>query len=269
MKKLINDPQNVVREMVEGVLSCYPHLKKLPDPTNVLLRTDCREPEVLDKVALISGGGSGHEPAHALFVGKGCLSAAVLGNVFSSPNTSQIMSAIRAVTGPAGCLLIVKNYTGDRLNFGVAAEIARSEGFLVEMVVIGDDCALVSDKGSENAGRRGIAGTCFCHKICGAATEQGRSLKEVAELASRVGQSLFSMGIGLSSCIIPQVGRATFNLGESEVELGLGIHGEQGRERVALKQADEHVDDILKQILKVYDESSCAQTRRICLMGKF
>ena len=245
MKKLINDPHRVVEEMVEGLVAIYPGLARL-DGYNVLVRTDFRD--VRDRqVAVISGGGSGHEPAHAGFVGPGMLSAAVAGQVFTSPSPDSVFAAISAVAGAPGALLVVKNYTGDRLNFGLAAEMARSRGIPVETIIVADDTALAATE--EHAGARGIAGTILVHKVAGAAAAEGRPLAEVAALAEGAAQSLSSMGVSLSSGIVPAVGKPSFTLPENEVELGLGIHGEPGVRRVALRSADHIVDELLDPIL--------------------
>jgi dihydroxyacetone kinase len=242
MKKLINDPRFVVREMLEGALTLTPSLAILRDE-NVILRNDLPEPKAR-KVALISGGGAGHEPAHAGYVGEGMLSAAVVGDVFTSPSVDAVLAAIRAVSGPAGALLIVKNYTGDRLNFGLAAEIAREEGIPVEVVVVADDAALAHTVPMDR--RRGIAGTVLIHKLAGAAADEGLSLAEIANLARSASADLRTMGVGLGPCIVPAVGRSAFALGDDEMELGLGIHGEKGVSRSRMKPADAIVDDVLE-----------------------
>ena len=234
MKKLINDPSTVVREMLEGVVLQNPGTSILPDE-NVVVRTDLPEP-AMRKVAILSGGGSGHEPAHAGYVGRGMLTAAVAGDVFTSPSTDAVLAAIRAVSGPEGALLIVKNYTGDRLNFGLAAELARAEGIPVEVILVADDVALRDTVPVER--RRGIAGTIFVHKVAGAAAEQGLPLKEVARLARSVAERVASMGIALGSCTLPAVGKPGFILGHDEIEVGLGIHGEQGVKRMPISSVD-------------------------------
>lgn len=241
MKKLINDPKSVVREMLEGALTLAPSLAILRDE-NVVLRNDLPE-KPLRKVGIISGGGAGHEPAHAGYVGQGMLSAAVVGDVFTSPSVDAVLAAIRAVSGPAGAVLVVKNYTGDRLNFGLAAEIAREEGIPVEVVVVADDAALAKTVSADR--RRGIAGTVLVHKLAGAAAEEGRPLAEVADIARRASADLRTMGVALGACIVPALGHPTFTLGENEIELGLGIHGEKGVSRSEIKRADQIVDDIL------------------------
>lgn len=245
MKKLINKPERVVDEMLEGLVTLDPNLFRLSDH-NVLVRADADE--LRDRqVALISGGGSGHEPAHAGYVGAGMLSAAVAGEIFTSPSARSVLAAIRAVAGEPGALLIVKNYTGDRLNFGLAAEIARAEGVLVDVVTVADDVALGGAK--DHAGRRGIAGTVLIHKIAGAAAAEGKDLPQVAAIAQAAVNELGSMGVSLSAGTSPLVGKPSFTLGD-EVELGLGIHGEPGIERVPLRPADELADEMLARITK-------------------
>src|SRR4051812_22168870 len=220
--------------MVEGLAAIHPGLRRLPGHT-VLVRADAAE--VRDRqVALVSGGGSGHEPAHAGYVGRGMLSAAVAGAVFTSPVPDAILAAIRAVAGRRGVLLIVKNYTGDLLNFGLAAELARAEGLPVEVVVVADDVALIDT--TETAGRRGLAGTVLVHKVAGAAAEAGADLAEVAAEARAAAEAVATMGVALAPCTLPASGLPGFHLGENEVELGLGIHGEPGVRRAPLWEAD-------------------------------
>lgn len=248
MKKLINRPSDVVEEMTQGLLAAYPGLARLAHHT-VLLRLDAEQ--VSDsQVALISGGGSGHEPAHAGYVGAGMLSAAVAGEVFTSPAVDSVLAAIRAVAGKPGVLLIVKNYTGDRMNFGLAAEIARSEGIPVEMVLVADDVALANTE--QHAGRRGIAGTVLVHKIAGAAAAEGKSLAEVAAIARGAAQDTATMGVSLSACTVPAIGKPGFVLEDSEVELGLGIHGEPGISRISLESADQLADRLVESILSAH-----------------
>ncbi|XP_009355991.2 putative 3,4-dihydroxy-2-butanone kinase isoform X1 [Pyrus x bretschneideri] len=246
-KKLINDPNDVVTEFIEGLVETYPGLQYLDGfpQVKVVLRADVSG-GTYDKVAIISGGGSGHEPAHAGFVGDGMLTAAICGDVFASPQVDSILAGIRAVTGPSGCLLIVKNYTGDCLNFGLAAEQAKSEGYEVETVIVGDDCALPPPRGI--AGRRGLAGTILVHKIAGAAAAAGLSLADVAAEARRASEMVGTMGVALSICTLP--GRVTPDrLGPGKMELGLGIHGEPGAAVADLQPVDVIVSHVLKQIL--------------------
>ncbi|MFJ1311680.1 dihydroxyacetone kinase family protein [Agrobacterium sp. P15N1-A] len=244
MKKLINDPATVVRDMLEGVVALSPATVLLADE-NVVIRSGLLDPEKR-RVAVLSGGGSGHEPAHAGYVGAGMLTVAVAGDVFTSPSTDAVLAGIRAAAGPAGALVIVKNYTGDRLNFGLAAELARAEGIPVEIVVVADDVALKDTVPDDR--RRGIAGTVLVHKLAGAAAEQGLPLQEVARIAREAAGKLASMGISLGSCTLPAVGRPGFVLGDAEIEVGLGIHGEQGVRRMSIASADELVKLVLETI---------------------
>ncbi|WP_249690922.1 dihydroxyacetone kinase family protein [Stappia sp. WLB 29] len=252
MKKLINDPANAVAEMVAGLVATQPGLTRIAG-RNVVLRADLPVPEQR-KVAIISGGGSGHEPAHAGYVGAGMLTAAVLGDVFTSPSVDAVLEAIQATAGPAGALLIVKNYTGDRLNFGLAAEIARAGGIPVEIVVVGDDAALEGIVARER--RRGIAGTVLVHKVAGAVAEQGRELAVVAQLAARAADAVRSMGVALGSCTLPSAKTPSFTLGDEEVEFGLGIHGEMGARRSAMLPANRIVSDMLDRLVEDLGERS-------------
>lgn len=248
MKKLINKPEHIVDEMLEGLLAIYPGLAKLSEH-KVILRADAEQ--VRDaQVALISGGGSGHEPAHAGFVGAGMLNAAVAGEVFTSPPVEAVLAAVKAVSGSRGALLIVKNYTGDRLNFGLAAEMARADGIPVEIVVVADDIALAATH--ERSSRRGIAGTVLVHKVAGAAAVEGMGLDVVANVARSAADSIASMGISLSAGTVPAVGKPSYSLGELEVELGLGIHGEPGVRKGLLRTVDEHVDEIVEAIMEAH-----------------
>ncbi|KAG2546303.1 putative 3,4-dihydroxy-2-butanone kinase isoform X3 [Panicum virgatum] len=246
-KKLINDPNDVVTQFIEGLAETYPGLQYLDGfpEIKVVLRSDVAV-GTYDKVAVICGGGSGHEPAHGGFVGQGMLTAAVSGDVFTSPPVNSILAAIRAVTGPKGCLLVVTNYTGDRLNFGLAAEEAKSEGYKVEMVIVGDDCALPPTRGI--AGRRGLAGTILVNKVAGAAADAGLPLEEVAEQARHASKFVGTVGVALSVCTLP--GQETSDrLGLEQIELGLGIHGEPGAAVTELQPVDVVVSRVLKQIL--------------------
>ena len=249
MKKFINRPEDVVEEMLQGSAALNPISDRLPGH-RVMFRADAAQ--VRDKqVAIISGGGSGHEPAHAGYIGAAMLSAAVVGEVFTSPDTDSIFEAIKGVAGKPGALLVVKNYTGDRLNFGLAAEMARSEGIPVEMIIVDDDVAL---SGAASAtGARGLAGTIFVHKLVGAAAAEGKSLREIATLGKAAVRSLATMGVSFSAGTSPAVGKASFELGEDEMELGLGIHGEPGVTRTKLQPADRLTETLLSQILRVRD----------------
>ncbi|KAF2589735.1 hypothetical protein F2Q70_00038198 [Brassica cretica] len=246
-KKFINNPNDVVTEFIEGLVETYPglqYLDGLPE-VKVVLRADVSAADY-DKVAVISGGGSGHEPAQAGYVGEGMLTAAICGDVFASPPVDSILAGIRAVTGPMGCLLVVTNYTGDRLNFGLAAELAKTEGFKVETVIVGDDCALPPPRGI--AGRRGLAGTILVHKVAGAAAAAGLSLEEVAAEAKHASEMVGTMGVALTVCSLP--GQATSDrLGPEKMELGLGVHGEPGAAVVDIQPVDVVVSHVLQQIL--------------------
>lgn len=246
MKKLINEPLGVVDDLLSSLVAASPMLALL-EGQRVIVRSDIEQFKSSGRVALISGGGSGHEPAHAGFVGEGMLTAAVCGDVFTSPPTEAVLAAIRAVASPAGVVLIIKNYTGDRLNFKLAAETARAEGILVESVIVADDVALAAS--GDNAGRRGIAGTVFVHKIAGAAAAAGLPLAEVAALAQTAADSIGTMGVALSACTVPAAGKPNFTLGDSEIELGLGIHGEPGVERAAIGNARDIVGRLVDTIV--------------------
>ena len=250
MKKLINDPRRVVRDLLEGLVDCNPELAILSDD-NVILRADIPEDPKQRAVALLSGGGSGHEPAHAGFVAQGMLTAAIAGDVFTSPSVDAVLAALRASAGPAGAVLIVKNYTGDRLNFSLAAEIARAENIPTEVVFVADDVALRDRLPRSQS--RGIAGTILIHKIAGAAVTEGKTAIEVANLARAAAADLASMGIALGACTVPAAGKPGFLLEEDEVEFGLGIHGEKGLRRSHVESADSIVRELLDTILTNYD----------------
>ncbi|TRM13115.1 dihydroxyacetone kinase subunit DhaK [Lentibacillus cibarius] len=248
MKKIINDPNQVVGDMVRGLVAAYPDkLKQLPD-TTVLAN---KQAPVTNKVGLVSGGGSGHEPAHAGYVGRGMLDAAVAGEVFTSPAPDQIFEAIKAVDGGAGVFLIVKNYTGDVLNFEMAAELAEAEGIEVEKVIVNDDVAV--EESSTTTGRRGIAGTVFVHKLAGAKAEQGGSLEEVKAVAERAVDNVRSMGMALTPCTVPAAGTPSFQLGEDEMEIGIGIHGEAGIKRKKVTSADKIAEELTMKVLDDLD----------------
>jgi phosphoenolpyruvate---glycerone phosphotransferase subunit DhaK len=230
MKKLINDPQDAMRESLAGFAEAHSDiLKVLFDPVYVI-RADA---PVAGKVGIISGGGSGHEPMHGGFVGKGMLDAACPGQVFTSPSPDQMEAATVAVDGGAGVLHIVKNYTGDVMNFEMAAELCQARGIQVEAVVINDDVAVRDSL--YTAGRRGMGTTVLAEKICGAAAARGDDLGRVAALGRKVNENGRSMGMALSPCTVPAAGKPGFELGESEIEMGVGIHGEPGRERMVLR----------------------------------
>jgi dihydroxyacetone kinase-like protein len=244
MKKLINDPGDVVAEALLGIEAAHPGLR-VDHPNKVIYRGDAPR---TGKVGIVSGGGSGHEPMHGGFVGLGMLDAACAGEVFTSPVPDQMLAATKLVDGGAGVLHIVKNYTGDVMNFEMAAELAEAEtGSRVVSVVTNDDVA-VQDS-TYTAGRRGVGVTVLVEKIAGAAAEQGRDLDHVAEVARTVNARGRSMGVALTSCTVPSAGRPTFEIGEGDMELGVGIHGEPGRERLPLAPAADIASMLVEPIL--------------------
>jgi len=245
MKKLINNPENVVLEELKGIELAHPDLVKVHYDPDFIVRADA---PVKGKVALVSGGGSGHEPMHGGFVGMGMLDAACPGAVFTSPTPDQMLEATKAVDGGAGVLHIVKNYTGDIMNFEMAADLAKAEGIDVEAVVVDDDVAVKDSL--YTAGRRGVGLTVLMEKLVGAAAEEGRSLKEVADLARKINGQGRSMGMALTSCTVPHAGKPTFDLPEDEMEIGIGIHGEPGRTRMKIKPADEVTEMLLTPIVE-------------------
>lgn len=242
MKKLINSPETVVTDALAGLAAAHPSLSV--DIGNKVV-TRAGGP-VAGKVGLVSGGGSGHEPLHAGFVGYGMLDAACAGEVFTSPVPDQVVAATAAVNGGAGVLHVVKNYTGDVLNFQLAAELAADEGIEVATVIVNDDVAVQDSL--YTAGRRGTGATVFVEKIAGAAAEQGASLAEVAALAAEVNERSRSFGVALTSCAVPAAGKPTFDLPEGEIELGIGIHGEPGRARAPLAPARDIVASAMDAI---------------------
>jgi dihydroxyacetone kinase-like protein len=250
MKKIINHPEAVVEEMLEGVVKAHPQYVRKLEGFNVLVRANG---PVNGKVALVSGGGSGHEPSHGGFVGRGMLDGAVAGAVFTSPTPDQVFEAVKAVDGGAGVLLVVKNYTGDIMNFEMAAEMADMENIKVASVVVNDDVAV--ENSTWTTGRRGIAGTVFIHKIAGAAAEKGMDLDEVKRVAEKTIANVRSMGMSLTPCTVPAAGKPSFELAENEMEVGLGIHGEPGTHRDEIKTADEITTHLVEKILEDMDYS--------------
>lgn len=249
MKKLINAIDQVENQMVTGMAKAYPQYLRKLDCGNVVVRADKKE----GKVALISGGGSGHEPAHGGYVGTGMLDAAVAGAVFTSPTPDQIYEGIKAIATDKGVLMVIKNYTGDVMNFEMAREMAEMEGITVDQVVVNDDVAV--DNSLYTVGRRGVAGTVFVHKIAGALAETGADLEDVKQIAEDVIANVRTMGMAIRPCTVPAAGVPGFELGDDEMEVGIGIHGEPGTHRETLKSADEIVDMLLDKILADIDYS--------------
>lgn len=247
MKKIINNVDAVENEMVLGMVKAYPQYIKKLDCGNVVVRARKKE----GKVALISGGGSGHEPAHGGFVGEGMLDAAVAGPVFTSPTPDQIYEGIKAIATDKGVFMVVKNYTGDVMNFEMAAEMAEMDGIPVKYVVTNDDVAVQDSL--YTVGRRGVAGTIFVHKIAGAKAEEGAELEAVQAVAQKVVDNVRTMGMAIKPCTVPAAGKPGFELSDDEMEVGIGIHGEPGTHREPLKSADEIVDMLLEKILADID----------------
>jgi len=249
MKKIINAVDQVENQMIAGMVKAYPQYVTKLDCGNVVVRTNKKE----GKVALISGGGSGHEPAHGGYVGEGMLDAAVAGAVFTSPTPDQVYEGIKAVATDQGVLMVIKNYTGDVMNFEMAREMAEMEGIKVDQVIVNDDVAV--DGSLYTVGRRGVAGTVFVHKIAGALAETGADLAEVKAVAEKVIANVRTMGMAIRPCTVPAAGVPGFELGEDEMEVGIGIHGEPGTHREALKSADAIVDMLMEKILADIDYS--------------
>jgi dihydroxyacetone kinase-like protein len=245
MKKLINHPDDVVRESLQGMAIAHPDLLTVHLDPMFVYRADA---PVQGKVAIVSGGGSGHEPMHAGFVGMGMLDAACPGEIFTSPTPDQMLAAATQVNSGAGVLYIVKNYSGDVMNFEMATELARSQGIRVLMSLIDDDVAVKDSLFTQ--GRRGVGSTILAEKICGAAAEQGYELPQIADLCRRVNLHGRSMGMALTSCTVPAKGTPTFELGDREIEMGIGIHGEPGRERMPLQSVDDITEMLTLAILE-------------------
>ena len=242
MKKIINEVQDILEQMLEGFVFTNDQIVKRLEGTNVIYRKF----EDKGKVALVSGGGSGHEPSHAGFVGKGMLSAAVCGEVFTSPTPDQVFEAIKISDQGAGVLLIIKNYTGDVMNFEMAAEMAEMEGIKVEKLVVDDDIAI--EDSLFTAGKRGVAGTVIVHKLLGAAAASGLSLTEIKTLGEAINTNLKTIGVAISAATVPAVGKPGFELAEDEMEYGVGIHGEPGYRREKIKPSREIAEELVTKL---------------------
>ena len=242
MKKIINQPENVVDDMLNGLAYAHEDLvRRLPD-TGVIVR----QKEEKGKVALVSGGGSGHEPAHAGFVGKGMLAAAVCGPVFTSPTPDQVLTAIQEVDAGAGVFLIIKNYSGDIMNFEMAKDMAEMDDIAVDFVVVDDDIAV--EDSLYTAGKRGVAGTVLVHKILGAVADMGANLEEIKALADKIVPNIKTLGVALSGATVPEVGHPGFTLEEQEIEFGVGIHGEPGYRKAAIAPSKELAAEIVEKL---------------------
>jgi len=253
MKKLLNEPGDVVDEMLDGMVEAHDGLRRLPD-NEVILRDSA---PVDGKVGIVSGGGSGHEPTHAGYVGEGMLDGAAAGEIFTSPTADQLDEMVQACDGGEGVLCVVKNYEGDVMNFETAGEMADMEGVDVEQVVVNDDVAV--EDSLYTSGRRGVCGTILVHKVAGAKAAEGGDLSEVARVAEKVIDNVGTMGTALTSCVTPEKGEPTFDLGEDEIELGIGIHGEPGTERVDHMPADEVTDRLTGAVLEDLDLDAGAE----------
>ena len=248
MKKLINDPDDVVDEMLDGMTAAHPDRLRRLDGTQVLVRDDG---PVDEKVGIVTGGGSGHEPTHAGYIGDGMLDGAAAGDVFSSPTADEFEALIGACDAGDGVLAVIKNYEGDVMNFETAIELAEMEGVEVESVVVDDDVAV--EDSLYTSGRRGVCGTILVHKAAGAKAAQGAGLGEVKRVAEKVVDNVGTMGTALTSCVTPEKGEPTFDLGDDEIELGIGIHGEPGTERTGTMSADEITDELTEAVLDDLD----------------
>lgn len=249
MKKIINEPTKVVDEMLNGLEFVHSDLVKRVKGFDVIQRTS----EKTGKVAIISGGGSGHEPAHAGFVGEGMLSAAICGAVFTSPTPDQILEAIKQSDEGAGVFMVIKNYSGDVMNFEMAKDLAEMEGIAVESVVVDDDIAVEDSLYTQ--GKRGVAGTIFVHKILGNAAENGKSLSEIKELADKLVPNIHTVGLALSGATVPEVGKPGFVLDENEIEFGIGIHGEPGYRREKMQQSYDLTKELVNKLLENFDDT--------------
>lgn len=261
MKKIINSPSDVVSDMLEGLAKSNRKVVYAGKGIEVISRKEKKQ----GKVGVISGGGSGHEPAHAGYVGYGMLDAAIAGNVFASPSPDRILEGIKAADGGSGVLMVIKNYSGDIMNFQMAGELANMEDIKTDYVVVKDDVAVPDS--TYSTGRRGIAGTVFVHKIAGAAAERGMSLEEVKAVANKTIGNLRSMGMAMTPCILPAVGKAGFTLAENEIEIGMGIHGEPGVNRQTITTAEGLAGILLTRILDDYDFSDSEVTVMVNGLG--
>ena len=250
MKKIINKPENVVTEMLDGLAYVHSDLVHRVEGFDIIARNE----QAAGQVGLISGGGSGHEPAHAGFVGEGMLSAAIAGAVFTSPTPDQILEAIKEADQGAGVFMIVKNYSGDIMNFEMAQELAEMEGIEVASVVVDDDIAVENSLYTQ--GRRGVAGTIFVHKILGHAAREGKSLAEIKGLADKIVPNIHTIGLALSGATVPEVGKPGFVLAEDEIEYGIGIHGEPGYRKESMQPSRQLAEELTGKLLEAFEAKS-------------
>ena len=259
MKKIINNPDSIIDEMLDGLVKSNPEKIIRIEDTNVIARKDA---PVTGKVGLISGGGSGHEPAHAGFVGAGMLDCAVAGDVFTSPTPDQVLEAIKKADSGKGVFMVIKNYQGDVMNFEMAKEMAEMEDIEVDYVIVADDLAV-----DNKEDRRGVAGTIFFHKTLGALAENGASLAEIKEVAKALNPDIKSLGMATSPCTNPSDGKASFNLEANEIEMGIGIHGEEGIKKEEMKAANQIVDEMIDKILTEVDDKDSQYALMVNGMG--
>ena len=259
MKKIINNPDSIIDDMLDGLVKSNPEKIIRIEDTNVIARKDA---PVTGKVGLISGGGSGHEPAHAGFVGAGMLDCAVAGDVFTSPTPDQVLEAIKKADSGKGVFMVIKNYQGDVMNFEMAKEMAEMEDIEVDYVIVADDLAV-----DNKEDRRGVAGTIFFHKTLGALAENGASLAEIKEVAKALNPDIKSLGMATSPCTNPSDGKASFNLEASEIEMGIGIHGEEGIKKEEMKAANQIVDEMIDKILTEVDDRDSQYALMVNGMG--
>lgn len=250
MKKIINKPENVVTEMLDGLAYVHSDLVHRVEGFDIISRNE----QAAGQVGLISGGGSGHEPAHAGFVGDGMLSAAIAGAVFTSPTPDQILEAIKEADQGAGVFMVVKNYSGDIMNFEMAQELAEMEGIEVASVVVDDDIAVENSLYTQ--GRRGVAGTIFVHKILGHAAREGKSLAEIKDLADKIVPNIHTIGLALSGATVPEVGKPGFVLAEDEIEYGIGIHGEPGYRKESMQASRQLAEELTGKLLEAFEAKS-------------
>lgn len=248
MKKIINDPDMIIKEMLNGLYKANQDKVKLNEDLKIIYRKDL---PIKGKVGLISGGGSGHEPAHAGYVGDGMLDCAICGEIFTSPTPDQVLEAIKLADSGQGVFMVIKNYTGDVMNFDMAKEMAEMDGIKVDYIIVNDDVAV--EDSTYTSGRRGIAGTIFVHKVLGAMARDGKSLQEIKAMAEKIVKNIKSMGMATKACINPISGKESFDLSEGDMEIGVGIHGEPGVKQEKIKSANEISKELVDHILEDFD----------------
>lgn len=263
MKKIINDPENIINQMLKGLYKANQDKVKINEDMKIIYRKDL---PIKGKVGLISGGGSGHEPAHAGYVGDGMLDCAICGEIFTSPTPDQVLEAIKLADSGQGVFMVIKNYTGDVMNFEMAKDMAEMDGINVDYIIVNDDVAV--EDSTYTSGRRGIAGTIFVHKVLGAMAREGKSLEEIKAMAEKIVKNIKSMGMATKACINPISGKESFDLSEEDMEIGVGIHGEPGVKQEKVKSADEISKELLNRILDDYEDKNCDFVLMVNGMGQ-